>query len=78
MRTSRNGLLWAGERFDMDIIPLRIADPYLYHLDCCFFRMSEEAVLLCTAVADRVCLRLLEQRCEIIDVSPGAMPRARE
>ena len=69
MRTSRNGLLWAAERFDMEIIPFRIVDPYLYHLDCCLFRMTEDAVLLCTSVADRASLRALERRCEIIDVS---------
>lgn len=69
MRSSRNGLLWAAERFDMDIIPFRLVDPYLYHLDCCLFRMTEEAVLLCAAVTDRACLRALERHCEIIDVS---------
>ena len=49
MRTSRNALTWAAERFEMEIVPFRITDRYLYHLDCCFFRISEEAVLLCTS-----------------------------
>jgi N-dimethylarginine dimethylaminohydrolase len=71
MRTSRSGLSWAAERFDMTIIPFRIVDPYLYHLDCCLFRMTEDAVLLCTSVADRTSLRALERHCEIIDVSLG-------
>jgi len=69
MRTSRNALAWAAERFEMEIVPFRITDPYLYHLDCCVLRITEEAVLLCTAVADRICLRAIEQHCEIIDVS---------
>ena len=69
LRTSRNALTWAAERFEMEIIPFRITDPYLYHLDCCFLRITEEAVLVCTSVADRICLRALEQHCEIIDVS---------
>ena len=69
MRTSRSALTWAAERFEMEIVPFRITDRYLYHLDCCFFRISEEAVLLCTSVADPVCLRALERHCEIIDVS---------
>jgi arginine dihydrolase len=69
MRTSRNALIWAAERFEMEIVPFRITDPYLYHLDCCFLRITEEAVLLCTSVADRICLRAIEQHCEIIDVS---------
>lgn len=71
MRTSRNALTWAAGRFDMDIVPFRIADPYLYHLDCCFLRVTEEAVLLCTSLADRCCLERIERHCEIIDISPA-------
>ena len=69
LRTSRNALTWAAERFEMEIVPFRITDPYLYHLDCCFLRVTEQAVLLCTSVADPICLRALERHCEIIDVS---------
>ena len=69
MRTSRNALTWAAERFEMEIVPFRMTDPYLYHLDCCFLRITEEAVLLCTSLADRMCVRAIEQHCEIIDVS---------
>ena len=69
MRTSRNALRWAAERFEMEVVPFRTINPYLYHLDCCFLRITEESVLLCTALADRICLRAIEQRCEIIDIS---------
>jgi N-dimethylarginine dimethylaminohydrolase len=69
MRTSRNALTWAAERFEMEIVPFRITDPYLYHLDCCCLRITEEAVLLCTSLADRMCIRAIEHHCEIIDVS---------
>ena len=69
MRTSRNALTWAAERFEMEIVPFRTTDPYLYHLDCCFLRITEEAVLLCTTLADRMCIRAIEQHCEIIDVT---------
>src|SRR5262245_10841264 len=70
MRTSLNALSWAAERFDMKVLPFRITDPYLYHLDCCIFRLSDEALLLCTALADPACLSEIEQHCEIIDISP--------
>jgi len=69
MRTSRNALTWAAERFEMDIVPFRTTDRYLYHLDCCFLRITEEVVVLCTSLADRTCIRELERHCEIIDVS---------
>ena len=57
MRTSRNALAWASERFGMEIVPFRVTNPYLYHLDCCVLRIDEEAVLLCTAIADRTCIQ---------------------
>ena len=69
MRTSRNALAWASERFDMEIVPFRVTNPYLYHLDCCVLRIDEEAVLLCTTIADRTCIQAIERHCEIIDVS---------
>lgn len=69
MRTSRNALTWAAERFGMEIVPFAVTDPYLYHLDCCFLRLTEEAVLLCTSLADPKCLKAIEQHCEIIDIS---------
>jgi arginine dihydrolase len=69
LRTSRNALTWAAERFEMEIVPFRTTDPYLYHLDCCFLRITEQAAMLCTSLADRMCVRALEQHCEIIDVS---------
>lgn len=69
MRTSRNALRWASEAFGMKILPFRVDDPHLYHLDGSVFRMTERAVLVCTSVADRACLKELERHCEIIDVS---------
>ena len=69
MRTSSNALAWASERFDMEIVPFRVANPYLYHLDCCALRIDEETVLLCTTIADRTCIQAIERHCEIIDVS---------
>jgi N-dimethylarginine dimethylaminohydrolase len=68
-RSSRNVLRWAAERFEMDIVPFRITDPFLYHLDSCMLRITDQTVLLCTAIADPVCLRELERHCEIIDIS---------
>jgi N-dimethylarginine dimethylaminohydrolase len=69
MRTSRNALRWASESFGMEILPFRVDDPHLYHLDGSVFRITESAVLVCTSVADRGCLKQIERRCEVIDVS---------
>jgi len=69
MRTSRGALAWASHRFGMEIVPFRVTDPYLYHLDCCLLPIDEEALFLCTAIAERHCLEAIERHCEIIDVS---------
>ena len=69
LRTSRNALTWAAERFEMEIVPFRTTHQYLYHLDCCILRVAERAVLTCTSVGDRASIRTLERHCEIIDVS---------
>jgi N-dimethylarginine dimethylaminohydrolase len=69
MRTSQNALAWAADRFEMDIVPFCVTNPYLYHLDCSLLRLTEQTVLLCSSVADRACLRTLEKHCDIIDVS---------
>jgi N-dimethylarginine dimethylaminohydrolase len=69
LRTSRNALTWAAEQFGMEIVPFRTFHPYLYHLDCSLLRLTERAVLMCTSVADPVCIRTLAHHCEIIDVS---------
>lgn len=53
----------------MEIVPFRTTHQYLYHLDCCILRITGRAVLMCTSVGDRACIRALERHCEIIDVS---------
>lgn len=70
VRTSRNALDWAAERFEMVIVPFPVADPYLYHLDCWVFRLSDEAVMLCTALADKTAVKQIERHCEIVDITP--------
>ena len=69
MRTSLNALRWASDTFAMNILPFRIEDPHLYHLDGSVFRITETAVLVCTSVADPACIKEIERHCEIIDVS---------
>ncbi|WP_147448225.1 arginine deiminase-related protein [Mesorhizobium sp. YM1C-6-2] len=69
LRTSLNALEWTAERFGMRIIPYRITDPYLYHLDCCVLRLTNDAMLVCTSLAEPGFLRELEKHCQIIDVT---------
>ena len=55
--------------FDMDIVKVREQDPYLYHLDCTVFPITEDDTLVCTEMFERDELRELERRTNIIDVS---------
>ena len=75
MRTSASALHWAAETFEMTVLPVRIRDPYLYHLDCCLFPVTPNSLLLCTAVVDPTELRAIERQCEIVDV-PLAQARS--
>jgi N-dimethylarginine dimethylaminohydrolase len=68
MRTSLNALRWASEKFAMNILPFRVDDPHLYHLDGNVFRITEHAVLVCTEAADPASIREIERHCEIVDV----------
>jgi N-dimethylarginine dimethylaminohydrolase len=60
---------WMEESFDMQVIPLHMDDPYLYHLDCSVFPLTSESTLLCTELYDEATVKAIEQQTEIIDVS---------
>lgn len=68
MRTSRSAHFWFSKSFDMEIIPVRIKDERLFHLDCCLLPVTENIMVVCTEVLDQKTLRRIENAVEIIDV----------
>ena len=60
---------WMAENFDMDIVKVREQDPYLYHVDCTVFPITQDDTLVCTEMFEREELAELEKRTNIIDVS---------
>ena len=68
IRTSMNTLNWFRDVYDMNVIPIKMTDEYLYHLDCVIFPLTSEKVLVCTKLCDDETLRSIEQVAEIIDV----------
>jgi N-dimethylarginine dimethylaminohydrolase len=60
---------WMEETFDMKVIPLLEDDPYLYHLDCTVFPLTQESTLFCTEMYDEKTVRAVEKETEIIHVS---------
>ncbi|MDY0881545.1 dimethylarginine dimethylaminohydrolase family protein [Dongia soli] len=69
LRTSLNALAWFSQSFGMKIIPYRIADEYLYHLDCCLFVIDAENVILCRDRTNEVTLRAIERECNVVEAS---------
>ncbi|MFQ6004798.1 MAG: hypothetical protein ACE5OQ_04770 [Woeseia sp.] len=68
MRTSRSAHFWFSKSFDMEIIPVRIRDERLFHLDCCLLPVTANIMVACTEVLDQKTLRRMENVVEIIDV----------
>lgn len=57
------------ENFNMQIVKLRLTDPYLYHLDCLVFPINRESTLVCTELLAPEEVAELEKVTNIIDVS---------
>jgi arginine dihydrolase len=60
---------WMRRRFDMHIVPVRLADPYLYHLDCVVFPITAADTLVCTELIDKHEIAELEKVTNVIAVS---------
>lgn len=68
-RSERKVYSWMTEKFDMNIIPLRETDPYLYHLDCTVFPLTRQDTLLCTSMFDPEEVKAVEAVTNIIDIT---------
>lgn len=68
LRTSRSAHYWLANSFNMEIIPVRLCDERLFHLDCAVLPVTEEIMVACTEVLDEPALHRLEDVVEIIDV----------
>jgi N-dimethylarginine dimethylaminohydrolase len=68
-RTTKTALAWLSTQFDMNIIPFRLTDPRLYHLDCCVAPVADDKVIVCAELAAKSTLREIEKYASIIAVS---------
>jgi N-dimethylarginine dimethylaminohydrolase len=68
-RSERETYDWMEQTYDMDIVRLCETDPYLYHLDCTVFPITQDDTLVCTEMFTPEELAELEKRTNIIDVS---------
>ena len=76
MRTDMNALNWLSSSFDMNIIPIKIDDPELYHLDCVMFPLEHDKLMVVTGSVDKPTLRKIEKVTEIIPIDDKAGHRA--
>jgi len=60
---------WMEQQFDMRIIKVREAEPYLYHLDCSIFPITRENTLVGTELYTRKELKELGKYTNIIPVT---------
>ena len=59
---------WMEEAFEMEVVKLKMTDPYLYHLDCTVFPLTREETLVCTELYEKEEMAELERHTAIIDV----------
>jgi N-dimethylarginine dimethylaminohydrolase len=72
IRSDRRTYDWMEDEFDMQIVKVREADEYLYHLDCSIFPVTAEDTLVCTELFEKREVAALEQVTNVIDVSVDA------
>jgi N-dimethylarginine dimethylaminohydrolase len=68
-RSERDTYDWMQRTFDMRIIPVRLVDPYLYHLDCLVFPITRESTLVCTELIEQSEIAEIEKATNIVAVS---------
>lgn len=56
-------------QFGMKVIKVKETDPYLYHLDCTIFPLTDEKTVVCTELFTAAEVAEIEKYTEVIDVS---------
>lgn len=68
IRTDRRSYEWMEKELDMSIIPVKMGDDRLYHLDCSVFPLTAEKTMVCTSVYTPKEVKEIESETEIIDI----------
>ena len=69
LRSERDTYEQLEEQFGMTIVKVRETDPYLYHLDCSVFPLTNEKTLVCTEMFTDKEVAEIEKHTEIVDVT---------
>lgn len=68
LRTEKKTHDWLENNFNMKIIPIKMLDEKLYHLDCVMFPLSDEKTIVATSIIEKEDLKKLEEVTEILDI----------
>lgn len=71
-RTEKETHLWINKTYGANIIPIYMADPYLYHLDCSVFPLNKNKIMMCTELFEEEEIKQIEKITEIIDIDEDA------
>ena len=69
VRSEQKAYQWMMDEFDMNIIAVQETEPYLYHLDCTVFPLTQAETLVCTEMYSKEEVKAIEAVSNIIDVS---------
>lgn len=68
MRTEMKVLDWFSEKYDMNIIPIKMIDGTSYHLDCVLLPMASDLVFAATYNIDRAATKKMEKFVSIVPI----------
>ena len=69
IRSERETYDWFERTFDMRVVKLKLQDPYLYHLDCLLFPITDKKTLVCTELFTKKEVAELEKVTEVVPVT---------
>lgn len=72
-RTTLDCLKWFEKTYDLNIIPLEMTDPKLYHLDCVVFPLEDDKVWVATEAVAPKTIRQIEKVAEIVPIPKRVM-----
>jgi N-dimethylarginine dimethylaminohydrolase len=68
IRTDEKSYSWMADKFNMNIITVKMEDPKLYHFDCQFFPITSDKALASTSAFKPQDLKKIEKYMEITEV----------
>jgi len=69
MRSDLKAFEWMEQEFGIQVIPVKLTDPYLYHLDCSVFPVQNETLIVSVDSFTKKEINQLEKVAEIIPIS---------